>query len=186
MDELTKENTEEFVDTNEDLLLNDTLEMTVETHKGEVELPQTKFKPKKIKEEPQDEIELSGLPVFSTTPALLSVKVALMVVLDVKELKIVLKVRFEEEHSVWLKEEHRQCAIKYDTVSDVVSARSCSEVFDKDCQTVTDRECKTEVDKVCEAGSRKECHTEYSITRKTVQNRQCGKVDEQICSRVPQ
>ena len=41
---------------------------------------------KKIKEEPQDEIELSGLPVFSTTPAPLSVlKAALMVVLDEKD-----------------------------------------------------------------------------------------------------
>merc|ERR1719318_2379185 len=37
-----------------------------------------------------------------------------------------------------------------------------------------------------QAGSRRECHTEYSTTKKTVQNRQCGKVDEQICSRVPQ
>ena len=32
----------------------------------------------------------------------------------------------------------------------------------------------------------KHCTTEYFITRETVQNRQCGKVDEQICSKAPQ
>ena len=46
------------------------------------------------------------------------------------------------------KEIHCQCATKYDTVCDVVPARSFSEVFDEDCQTVTDRNCKPEVDKV--------------------------------------
>ena len=41
---------------------------------------------KKIKEEPQDEIEPFGLPAFSTTPAPLSVlKAALMVVPDEKD-----------------------------------------------------------------------------------------------------
>ena len=44
----------------------------------------------------------------------------------------------------------------------------------------------THVYKENQAGSRKECHTEYSITRKTDQNRQCSEVDEEICTRVPQ
>jgi hypothetical protein len=49
---------------------------------------------------------------------------------------------------------------------------------------MTHRECKTEECQVvskkqCKAGTRRKCHTELSITtRDTVQNRQCGKVDE--------
>ena len=55
---------------------------------------------------------------------------------------------------------------------------------DQECETVTHRECKTEECQVvskkqCKAGTRRKCHTELSITtRDTVQNRQCGKVDE--------
>ena len=34
----------------------------------------------------------------------------------------------------------------------------------------------------CQASTRRECQTEYSISKMTVQNEQCMKVDEQICS----
>ena len=42
--------------------------------------------------------------------------------------------------------------------------------------------CEVVSNKQCQAVTRRECHTKYSITKKTVQY---GKVDEQICSRVP-
>ena len=65
---------------------------------------------------------------------------------------------------------NQECSTEYDNV--------CEDVQEEQCRIVNDRNCKTEVDKVCEAGSREECRTKSSITRRTVQNRQRGKVNE--------
>jgi len=60
-------------------ILENSLEMTMETPEQELQLPSglsddaVDPTEKKIKEEPQDEIQLSGEPVFSTTPAPLTV-----------------------------------------------------------------------------------------------------------------
>ena len=41
-------------------------------------------------------------------------------------------------------------------------------------------------DEHCQVDTMREYHTEYSITSKTVQDRQCGKMDELFCPTVPQ
>ena len=56
------------------------------------------------------------------------------------------------------------------------------------CRTEVEKEvCHVVSNKQSQAGTRGECHKEYSTTTKTVsvQNKQWGQVDEQVCSRVP-
>ena len=55
-----------------------------------------------------------------------------------------------------------------------------------ECRTEVEQEvCQVVSNKQSQAGTRGECHTEYSTTTKTVQNKQWGKVDMKVCSRVP-
>ena len=99
--------------------------------------------------------------------------------------------------------ETQQGRTEYDTVCDIVSAKTCSVVYDKMCSMVSDRECKVEYDSiynVCEDAQEEQCsvvnqrkcekshyyeelchHTTVKSNDATKEN--CVDIPKEVCSR---
>ena len=79
--------------------------------------------------------------------------------------------------------ETQQGRTEYDTLCDIISAKTCSVVYDKMCSMESDRECKMEYDSIYESVKNQECSTEYDIVCEDAQEEQCSVVNQRKCKK---